>query len=104
MANRVTDYLPYVTIAVAITAASLDVAVFGAGVVESFLLWFLVILVGLGSLYAFMGHAFAADEVARSIGWPTGNPFQFEAALHDLAIGILGVLCFWLRGDFWRRP
>jgi hypothetical protein len=58
-------------------------------------------LVGFGSLYAFMGHAFAADEVARSIGWPTGNPFQFEVALHDLAVGVLGALCFWLRGDFW---
>ena len=68
MANRVTDYLPYITIAVAITAALLNIAIFGAGVVESFLLWFLVILVGLGSLYAFMGHAFAADEVAHSIG------------------------------------
>ena len=29
------------------------------------------------------------------------SPFQFEVALHNLAVGVLGVLCFWVRGDFW---
>jgi len=101
MANRATEYLPYGLFGVAIIAAVLNIALFGEGVVESFLLWFLVIVVGFGSLYAFVGHTFAADDVARSIGWPTGSPFQFEVALHDLAIGVLGVLSFWLRGDFW---
>jgi len=101
MVNRAAEYWPYGLFGVAIIAAVLNIALFGGGVVESFLLWFLVIVVGFGSLYAFMGHAFAADDVARSIGWPTGSPFQFEVALHDLAIGVLGLLCFWLRGDFW---
>ena len=101
MVNRAAEYLPYGLFGVAILAAILDIALFGGGVVESFLLWLLVIVVGVGSLYAFMGHTFAADDVARSIGWPPGSPFQFEVALHDLAIGVLGVLSFWLRGDFW---
>ena len=74
---------------------------FGGGIVESFLLRFLVIIVGIGSLWAFPGYAFVADDVARSIGWPTGGPFQFEVALHNLAVGVLGVLCFWVHGGFW---
>ena len=101
MVNRAAEYWPYGLIGVAIIAAIFNIALYAAGVVESFLLWFLVIVVGFGSLYAFMGHAFVADDVARSIGWPTGSPFQFEVALHNLAVGILGVLCFWVRGDFW---
>jgi hypothetical protein len=101
MVNRVAEYFPYSLLSAAIIAAIFDITLFNGGIVESFILWFLVIVVGVGSLYAFMGHAFAADDVARSIGWPPGSPFQFEVALHDLAIGVLGVLSFWLRGDFW---
>ena len=89
MVNRAAEYLPYGLFGVAILAAILDMALFGGGVIESFLLWLLVIVVGVGSLYAFMGHTFAADDVARSIGWSPGSPFQFEVALHDLAICLL---------------
>ena len=70
-------------------------------IVELVLLYVLVIGVGLQSLYAFMGHVFFADETARQIGWPTGNPFQFEVAIANLAIGVLGILCVWIRGTFW---
>jgi hypothetical protein len=63
MVNRIAEYLPYSLFGVAIIAAILDIALFGGGVVESFLLWLLVIVVGLGSLYAFIGHSFAADDV-----------------------------------------
>ncbi|MGZ7188690.1 MAG: DUF6790 family protein [Halobacteriota archaeon] len=101
MVSRAAEYWPYGLIGVAIIAAFLNIALFDGRIVESFLLWFLVIVVGFGSLYAFVGHAFVADDVARSIGWPSGSPFQFEVALHNLAIGVLGVLCFWLRSDFW---
>jgi hypothetical protein len=31
----------------------------------------LVVGYGLGGVFAFLGHRFRADEVARSIGWPT---------------------------------
>lgn len=73
----------------------------GGRVAEILLLWLLVINTGLGGLYAFMGHAFFANEVAESIGWPTGNPFQTEVAVANLAIGILGILSYWIRGNFW---
>ncbi len=48
-----------------------------------------------------MGHAFAANEVAESIGWPTGNPFQTEVAVGNLAIAALGILSYWIRDNFW---
>jgi hypothetical protein len=48
----------------------------------------------------FVMHYFFADEMARSIGWPAGNPFQIEVAFFNLAVGILGALTFFRR-DFW---
>ncbi len=73
----------------------------GKRIAEIVLLWLLVINTGFGGIWAFMGHTFAADEVAASIGWPAGNPFQTEVAVANLAIGILGILCYWFRDNFW---
>ena len=73
----------------------------GRRVTEILLIWILVINTGLGGLYAFSGHTFAADEVAASIGWPAGNPFQTEVAVANLAIATLGILSYWIRGNFW---
>lgn len=101
MSDGMVKYVPYGMFGAAVIASVLNILIGKAAIVESFLLWFLVVGVGLESLWAFIGHAFAADDVAKSIGWPAGNPFQFEVALHNLAVGILGILCFWLRGDFW---
>jgi hypothetical protein len=42
-----------------------------------------------------------ADQTARAIGWPTGNPFQSEVAVANLVVGVLGILCYWIRGNFW---
>ena len=72
-----------------------------AGFVEAFLLGILVCLVGFSGLWAFTGHFFVPDMVAKAIGWPTGNPFQQEVAFTNLGIGVLGVLCLWFRGGFW---
>ena len=38
---------------------------------------------------------------AASIDWPAGNPFQSEVAVANLTIGTLGILCYWIRGNFW---
>ncbi len=38
---------------------------------------------------------------AASIGWPAGNPFQSEVAVANLTIATLGILCYWIRGNFW---
>ena len=45
-------------------------------------------------------HTVFASDVAASIGWPAGNPFQTEVGFANLAIGIVGFACFW-RYDFW---
>ncbi len=70
-------------------------------VAEIFLLWLLVITVGIQGIFAFIGHTVFADTTAASIGWPTGNPFQSEVAVANLTVGILGILCYWMRGNFW---
>lgn len=70
-------------------------------IVEIFLLWLLVLPVGLGGLWAFMGHTLFAEETAEFIGWPAGNPFQTEVAVANLTVGTLGILCYWIRGNFW---
>ena len=70
-------------------------------VAEVYLLHVLTICYGASGVFAFVGHKFRADEVARSIGWPAGNPFQEEIAYADLAFGVMGLLCPWKRGGFW---
>jgi len=69
--------------------------------ISTLLLYVLIFSVGLQGLFAFIGHYFRSHEVAEYIGWPKGNLFQKEIAYTNLAFGILGILCIWLRGDFW---
>jgi hypothetical protein len=70
-------------------------------VVELFLVWFLFLMVGVSSIWAFMGHVFDANAVAAVIGWPPGSPFQYEVGIANLAFGILGLLCLKIRENFW---
>jgi hypothetical protein len=67
-------------------------------VAQTILLWYLVIIVGVTGVFAFIGHTVFADATAHSIGWPAGNPFQGEVAVANLSVGIL---CYWMRGNFW---
>ena len=69
-------------------------------VARIYLNYLLPMVVGLGGLVGFIGHAMRPDEIARSIGWPTGNPFQFEVAVANLAFGVLGFLCIKFRDGF----
>jgi hypothetical protein len=42
------------------------------------------------------------DQVAASIGWEAGSPFQREVGMWDLSLGIVGVLCLVFRDEgFW---
>ncbi len=70
-------------------------------VIGVFLLSFLVISIGISSLIGFVGHIFFADQIAADIGWAAGSPFQREVGFANLAIGILGITCIWLRGNYW---
>lgn len=71
------------------------------GVAETFLFYFIVIGIGIIGVAAFVAHAFFGPDIAKEIGFPAHNPFQFEVAVSDLAFGVLGVLCIWIRGNFW---
>jgi hypothetical protein len=62
---------------------------------------FLVVWAGMGGVFAFLSHTLLADQAARAIGWPIGNPFQSEVAVANPVVGVLGILCYWIRGDFW---
>jgi hypothetical protein len=68
---------------------------------EVILLYLLAVGVGVMGVMAFYGHAFRADETARYIGWAVGSPVQFEVAVANLSYGVMGLLCIWLRGNFW---
>lgn len=72
-----------------------------ANILEIVLCYFFGLVVALSALIAFLGHTFRADEVAAQIGWPTGNPFQSEVAVANLAFAVVGLLSVWFRGDFW---
>jgi len=54
-----------------------------------------------GFFFGLIPHVFFADAAAKLIGWPPGNPFQFEVGVHDGAWGILGFLCVFIGGGFW---
>ena len=47
-----------------------------------------------------LGHVMIPDEIAETIGWPAGSPFQREVGFTDLAWGILGLLSVLTRGSF----
>ncbi len=72
-----------------------------ANILGIFLQYAFIFVVGTSGLIGFLGHTFRADQVATQIGWPQGNPFQFEVAVANLAFGVLGLLTIWFRGNFW---
>ncbi|MCO5316496.1 MAG: hypothetical protein M9938_10115 [Solirubrobacterales bacterium] len=71
------------------------------------LMYWLGIAIGVASIFGAAFHVFDAKETAEGIGFvpwtPTGTgAFQFENAMGDLAIGVVGLLCFWIRDPkFW---
>jgi len=67
---------------------------------ELFVLYQLVFSVGLTSLLAFYGLTFMTDFVAAFSGWPT-CPFAKLLGNVNLAFATLGILCIWIRGNFW---
>lgn len=74
----------------------------GSQAIETLLMWQIVVGLGIGYLYAGMGHLFAADRVAETIGWPAGSPFQREVGIWDAAMGIVALLCLKFRDTgFW---
>jgi len=57
----------------------------------------MVITVGVGGIWNFIDAVFVADMTAALIE----NPFRFEVGIANLSLGILGLLCWKLRNNFW---
>jgi Family of unknown function (DUF6790) len=92
----VMHYVPAFLYAVALLLGLTGVAVPGAAAsLTPLAQWMLLVSLGLQSLWAFVGHVFAAEPVARSIGWST-SPFQFEVGVANLGIGVSAVAAVWL--------
>jgi 4-amino-4-deoxy-L-arabinose transferase-like glycosyltransferase len=67
---------------------------------EIFLLYLFGVGVAGSGIGGFFGHVFISDPVAESIGWPTGNPFQLEVGVANLAVGTLGIVAMGRRDGF----
>lgn len=94
--------VPVLAWVVALLAAGADIArgprPRSAGLIADRLLrWIFFFVIGLMSLWAFMGHVFFPAEAAAAIGWQT-SPFQYEVGVANLGIGLAGVV-----GAFWGR-
>jgi uncharacterized membrane protein len=95
-----------VFIVLSVLAASIHLAVSPASrstkaaIARTYLLYLLFIYVGLMGLLTAYGHVFRPIQTSASIGWST-SPYEYEVGMADLTTGVLGILCLWLRGNFW---
>ena len=69
-------------------------------IAETYLLYLLVVYVGVMGVVTFVFHVFFPVWTSASIGWST-SPYEYEVGMADLTIGVLGILCIWFRGNFW---
>ncbi len=53
-----------------------------------------------GGIAGGIGHLFASDLVAESIGWAPGSPFQLEMGFANLAVGVLAAIAVGRRDGF----
>jgi hypothetical protein len=69
---------------------------------EIYLVWWLAVAIGVGSIVGGLFHIFDGKQIAEEIGFTRGDGgFQFENAMGDIAIGTIAFLCIWFRGNFW---
>jgi hypothetical protein len=70
--------------------------------VDTLMVWWLVVAVGVGSVVGALFHLFDGKQIAEQIGYTRGDGgFQFENAMGDMAIGVAAILGAWFRGYFW---
>ena len=67
---------------------------------EVFLIFLFALGVAGSGIGGFFGHLFLSDQVAESIGWPNGSPFQLEMGFANLAVGMLGIIAVSRRDGF----
>lgn len=70
--------------------------------VDTAMVWWLVVAVGLTSVIGALFHLFDGKQIAEQIGYTRGDGgFQFENAMGDMAIGVAAILGRWFRGYYW---
>ena len=84
--------LPAVLLAIALIVAT--VRRHRERTAESYLSWILLLPIGVTGLWAGVAHVFFPAIAAAHIGWQV-SPFQFEAGMADLAIGVTACVAFW---------
>jgi hypothetical protein len=72
----------------------------GTAIAGTYLIYFFFIYVGLMGLLTAYAHVFRPAQTSASIGW-LPSPYEYEVGMADLTVGVLGILCLWLRGNFW---
>jgi hypothetical protein len=91
---------------IAVLAASVHVALSPqrrsarGAVAATYLIYLLFIYVGVMGVFTAYAHVFRPLQTSASIGWST-SPYEYEVGMADLTVGVLGILCFWIRGNFW---
>jgi len=64
-------------------------------IADRFARWVSLVPLGLMGLWGFLGHVFFPERAAAAIGWAP-SPFQTEVGMANLAIGLAGVVGFWV--------
>jgi TctA family transporter len=73
-------------------------------IAEISLVWLLAGFYGLATLIAGLQQLFNSDQIAKSIGWPTGSGFQHELGWAEVGLGVAGFLAIWFRGAYFLAP
>jgi len=68
--------------------------------IEAFLIFLFALGVAGSGIGGFFGHMFLSDQVAESVGWPAGSPFQLEMGFANLILGVLGIIAVGRRDGF----
>lgn len=70
-----------------------------AKIIDIMFSWFLVLNIGINSLYNFIMHTVFGDMTAQFIGWPQ-SPFQLEVGFASLGFAVVGIISFWSKLGF----
>jgi hypothetical protein len=93
-------------VVVALLAATIHIACSAkrrsssVAIAATYLIYLLVIYVGVMGVFTAWAHVFQPIRTSASIGWAT-SPYEYEVGMADLTVGVLGILCLWFRGNFW---
>lgn len=68
--------------------------------IELLMIYIFAFSLGANGVGGAFGHLFLSDQVAESIGWAAGSPFQLEMGFANLVIGVLGFAAVSQRDGF----